>query len=344
MPRLKTKAAKESLLRRVRKQRLKYITILPSLVTILNGVCGFAAIVFASKGAVVGSGEFSYDRLQLPYFAMAGYMVLLAMVADMLDGRLARISKTTSSFGGQLDSLCDIISFGVAPAFLMLRILEYKLAGLVGPDAAVGSFLQRFIWLAAAVYISCAAIRLARFNVENEEGESAHMSFVGLPSPAAAGVIVSLVIFYQETLPGLSAKNSQVYLICENALIFALPFLALALAVLMVSRIRYPHIVNQYIKGKKPFGHLIRILLALGLIIWSRQAALVLIFCGFAASGFVKWFYYRIIRKRSRLAQSNEQPALSLEPVMETPPNRQTTGVATITAATPVKHCYCKPD
>jgi CDP-diacylglycerol--serine O-phosphatidyltransferase len=294
MTRLKTQAAKESLLRRVRKQRLKSITVLPSLVTILNGVCGFAAIVFASKGVAAGVNHFSYHKLTLPYFAMAGYMVLLAMIADMLDGRLARMSQSTSSFGGQLDSLCDIVSFGVAPAFLMLKVLEYKLAGLAEMNPAFVDFLGRFIWLAAAAYISCAAIRLARFNVENEEDESAHMSFIGLPTPAAAGVIVSLVIFHQETLPELSARSTNAYTICENIVIYALPFLLLSVSVLMVSRIRYPHVLNQYLKGKKPFAHLIRALVFLGLIIWSRQAALVLIFCGFAASGFVKWLYYRI--------------------------------------------------
>jgi phosphatidylserine synthase len=73
-------------------------------------------------------------------------------------------------------------------------------------------------------------------------------------------------------------------------------------AVLMVSRIRYSHILNQYIKGKKPFAHLIRALLFLGLIIWSRQAALVIIFCGFAASGLVKWFYYKVIFRKDHLA------------------------------------------
>ena len=304
MPRLKTEAAKESLLRRVRKQRLKYITVLPSLITILNGVCGFAAIAFASKGATAGSDSFSYHKLQLPYFAMAGYMVLLAMIADMLDGRLARMSQSTSSFGGQLDSLCDIISFGVAPALIMLKVLEYKLS-LAQLNATFESFLQRFIWLAAAAYISCAAIRLARFNVENEEDESAHMSFIGLPTPAAAGVIVSLIIFHQEILLELlqTAQHTLLYSIFENVIIYALPFSALGVAVLMVSRIRYPHILNQYIRGKKPFAHLMRVLLFLGLIIWSRQAALVLVFCGFAASGFVKWFYYKVIRKREPILQ-----------------------------------------
>ncbi|MBA7468717.1 hypothetical protein ES707_03970 [subsurface metagenome] len=299
-----TRAAKDSLLRRVRKQRLKYITVLPSLITILNGICGFAAIALASKGATGGTEQFSYHKLQLPYFAMAGYMILLAMIADMLDGRLARMSQSTSSFGGQLDSLCDIISFGVAPAFLVLKILEYKLASLTGLSPAIENFLHRFIWLAAAGYITCTAIRLARFNVENEEDESAHMSFVGLPSPAAAGVLTSLVIFHQETLPELSTKNSQAYIICENALVYALPFLTIGMAVLMVSRIRYPHVVNQYLKGKKPFALFIRVLLFLALcIFWSRQAALVLIFCGFAASGFAKWFYYKVIRQRTHIVQ-----------------------------------------
>jgi CDP-diacylglycerol--serine O-phosphatidyltransferase len=293
MPRLKTKTAKKRLLRRVGRQRLKYITILPSLVTILNGVCGFAAIVFAGKGAKPGPGEFSY-------FAMSGYMILLAMIADMLDGRLARMNKSTSSFGGQLDSLCDIISFGVAPAFLMLSVLEEKLAGFSELNPAAETFLKRFIWLAAAGYIICAAIRLARFNVENAEDESAHMSFIGLPTPAAAGVIVSLVILHQETLPSL------------NVIIYALPFSALGAAVLMVSRIRYPHILNQYLRGKKPFAYLIRVLLLLAFVIWSRQAALALIFCGFAASSFVKWFYYKVIRNKHKFAAA-AQSALTTD-------------------------------
>jgi len=280
------------LLHRVRKQRLKSITILPSLITILNGVAGFAAIAFAAKATKAA-------------FAMAGYMVLLAMIADVLDGRLARISKSTSSFGGQLDSLCDIISFGVAPAFLMLKVLEYKLgfAELSGPFE---NLLQRFIWLVAAAYLCCAAIRLARFNVENEEDESAHMSFIGLPSPAAAGVIVSLVIFHQETLSELSVKSSQLYLICEKTITYTLPFVTLAIAVLMVSRIRYPHIINQYMKGKKPFAYLIICMFVIWLVIWFRQIALATGFCAFAASGFVKWFYYRVIRRKIDLAPQPE--------------------------------------
>lgn len=313
--RLRNEIAKESFLRRMRKQRLKYITILPSLVTIINGACGFAAISFASSGAESVTGQFSYHRLTLPYFALAGYMVLMAMVADMLDGRLARMSQSTSSFGGQLDSLCDIISFGVAPAFLMMKILENKIESLEINPVLV-NFLERFFWLAAAVYISCAAIRLARFNVENEEDESAHMSFVGLPTPAAAGVIVSIIIFHQETVPDILTNPSHewstggvVNFLLDDLILFILPFLALGLSVLMVSRIRYPHVINQYIRGKKPFAHFIRTLAVVGLIIWQWHLAFVLFFCGFAISGFLRWLYYNISRKNQFI--SGESGAVS---------------------------------
>jgi len=281
MPKLKTESTRKSLLRRVRKQRLKYIAILPSLITILNAVFGFAAIIFAGKGAGIISADskipfFTFGSTT--YFAMSGYMILVAMIADMLDGRLARKVQSTSSFGGQLDSICDIISFGVAPAYLMLNILENELASMGLSDER---FLQRFIWLSAAAYISCAAIRLARFNVENEEDESAHMSFMGLPTPAAAGVIVSLVIFHQET-------------ISTFAIICTLPFFALGISILMVSRVRYPHILNQYLRGKKPFEYLIRVLLLLAFAWWNIQVAMVVIFCGFAAHSFAKWLYFRV--------------------------------------------------
>ena len=294
----------------MRRQRLKYITILPSLVTIINGACGFAAITFASQAVTSETGQWSYHRLVVPYFAMAGYMILLAMVADMLDGRLARMSKSTSSFGGQLDSLCDIVSFGVAPAFLMIKIIEHKLSGLTEINPIVISFLERFIWLAAATYLSCAAIRLARFNVENEEDESSHMSFVGLPTPAAAGIIASLVIFHQETVPDITEHNMLAGVVLEKAIVYSLPALALVLAVLMVSRVRYAHVLNQYIRGKKPFAHLIWILLFLGLIIWCWQLAFVVIFCGFAASGFLKWFYCRFFRRGRQVLDESAVSAL----------------------------------
>jgi CDP-diacylglycerol--serine O-phosphatidyltransferase len=221
-------------------------------------------------------------------------MVLLAMIADMLDGRLARMSQSTSSFGGQLDSLCDLISFGVAPAFLMLRLVESELQLR---EIFCGNLLHRFIWLAALVYLSCAAIRLARFNVENDENEMAHMSFAGLPSPAAAGMVVSLVIFHQEQFPNLAL------------IVYALPLVTLGVGILMVSRVPYPHIVNVYLRGKKPFGSLIRVLLFLGLVVWNMQTAMVLIFGYFAIGSFAKWLYCKALHKPTQPSLPNEDPA-----------------------------------
>ena len=286
MSRSKSKASRERLFRRVHRHRVKYITVLPSLITLLNGVFGFTAIVFASRGADKGIAGFSY-------FSMAGYMILLAMVADMLDGRLARMSQSTSSFGGQLDSLCDLISFGVAPAFLMLKVIETRLE-LVTPFS--GNLFNRFIWLAALAYVSCATIRLARFNVENEENEASHMSFAGLPTPAAAGAVTSLIIFHQEMVSDM------------EWLIFLLPFLALSTAALMVSRIRYPHVLNVYLKGKKPFSYLTRVLLFLGLVVWWRlQPALMVIFVVFAFSGVARWLYIRALREKKRLFSKDHE-------------------------------------
>lgn len=281
--------------RRVRRHRVKYITLLPSLVTILNGVFGFIAIVLASK-----ADQPQADKLFC--YAAGGYMVLLAMIADMLDGRLARMSQSTSSFGGQLDSLCDLISFGVAPAFLMLRLAEteFQLTGVFG-----GGLLHRFIWLAALVYFSCAAIRLARFNVENDENEMAHMSFAGLPSPAAAGVVVSLVIFYQQ-FPDL------------DVVVYTLPLVTLGVAVLMVSRVPYPHIVNVYLRGKKPFGYLIRVLLFLGVVVWNMQTAMVLIFGYFALGSFARWLYCKAFHKSSQLLPAGPTPVTEVGPDLGT--------------------------
>jgi CDP-diacylglycerol--serine O-phosphatidyltransferase len=124
---------------------------------------------------------------------------------------------------------------------------------------------------------------------------------MGLPSPAAAGVIISLIIFHQQTLPDLSDKTTAVYAVCESIIMYALPFLSLGVAILMVSRIRYPHVLNQYIKGRKPFAQFIRVLLLLAFAWWELPAALVVVFCSFAASSVAKRLYYRLIKKNPLL-------------------------------------------
>ena len=287
---------KQKLLRRVRRQRLRYIAILPSLITLINGVCGFAAIVFASRGFA----SFAFHDLKSSNFAWAGYMIIIAMIADMLDGRIARMSQTTSSFGGQLDSLCDMISFGVAPAFLVLKVTSFKLVALNDPAMpAHEGFLSRFIWLASAIYVACAAIRLARFNVENEEDETSHMSFIGLPTPAAAGVLASMVMFYQDVMPKWGTETS-LYTITETIVIYALPFVTIGIAILMISRICFPHVVNQYLKGRKPIAYLFWALGIFGFIfICGLNTALLIGFSAFVINGFARWCYARIAGRGS---------------------------------------------
>jgi CDP-diacylglycerol--serine O-phosphatidyltransferase len=281
--------------RRGRKQRLKYIAVLPALITLMNGVSGFVSILFASKGVEIiaagGSGDW--------YFKCSAYMIMLAMIADMLDGRVARMSRTTSSFGGQLDSLCDVISFGVAPAFLAVKMLTCNYVGLVDDGSQLAVFLYRAIWLTGAILVSCAAIRLARFNVENEEDESAHMSFMGLPSPAAAGVVASLVILYLDlpTKKGLSEAAADWG---QRIIMIVLPIAVVAVGALMVGRFRYPHVFNQVLRGKKPFATLIKVLaLVAAMIAFYPEAALMLAFVGFAASGPAKWAWHKFVTKRN---------------------------------------------
>ena len=115
------------------------------------------------------------------------------MVFDGLDGRLARFARHTTDFGGQLDSLADAISFGAAPAIIALHVFKFD-----GVD--VPPFVARLIWAGGALYVACALLRLARFNVSNEHGEQSHMSFLGLPSPGAAGAVLGVVLMQQDLL------------------------------------------------------------------------------------------------------------------------------------------------
>ncbi len=290
-----------------RRKRLKYIAVLPSLITLMNGLFGFLAIGYASRGIVV-EGMF-FNRPGLTFFALAGYMVFFAMIADMLDGRVARWSNSTSSFGGQLDSLCDAISFGVAPAFLMVKVVEVRLRQVQVHNAVLAVFLGKAIFFAAAVYVCCTVVRLARFNVENEESESSHMVFTGLPSPAAAGTIVSLVIFQQDVLPKLARHTGASFRLLENLVVWSLPVVALLAGLLMVSRVRYPHLLNQHLRGKKSFSAFIWVIFGGLLVFWNIQLAMVISFCGFAI-----WGVLRQAWTKKQAEPSMEAPAADAPP------------------------------
>jgi CDP-diacylglycerol---serine O-phosphatidyltransferase len=288
------KSGRRFFFRRGKRKPLKYIAVLPALITLMNGISGFASVMFASKAVEVIAKGGTGDK----YFVYAAYMILVAMVADMLDGRVARMSRTTSSFGGQLDSLCDVISFGVAPAFLAVKLLTSQIASVDISNPQFAEFLYRIVWLAGAVFLGCAAIRLARFNVENEEDESAHMSFWGLPSPAAAGVVMSLVILYMD-LPTEKLLSGSAIDWGQRTIVILLPAVVIAAGLLMVSRFRYPHLVNQWIRGKKPFTTLLKVLVLIALVILCFEAVLTVVFVGFAISGPAKWAYYRFVARNS---------------------------------------------
>jgi CDP-diacylglycerol--serine O-phosphatidyltransferase len=268
---------------------VKRIPIIPTLLTLGNAVCGFGSIACASK---VGRTDVPLDNDF--YFALSGWLLMGAMVFDLLDGYVARLSKTASDFGLQLDSLCDAISFGAAPAFLLLRL---------GPGWELER-LHYVLSVIAAFYMVCAILRLARFNIETIV-DPANKRFRGLPSPAAAGCLGSLAILRGELIgqwptldPLIIRKTIEVWSMTG----------ALVVALLMVSRVPFPHLTKQILRGRRPFGHLIQVVLAGFVIFLIRDLALVLLFWFYAL-----WMPARYYWARSFQPQTVHGPAASLD-------------------------------
>jgi CDP-diacylglycerol--serine O-phosphatidyltransferase len=288
---------------------VKKIAVVPTLLTLGNGICGFVAITFASKIGLFGHGTPEATALDEQHFVWAGWFILFAMLFDMLDGYVARLSRTASAFGGELDSLCDAISFGVAPAFLVLKL---------GPGWEPSRFLHQLLAGIAALYLACTVLRLARFNVDNTPDPSGHKRFRGLPSPGAAGCIASLAI-----LRGDFASKLGLYWNVEvdtaRALTIRLveivsPIGALVVALLMVSNIPYPHVTGKVFAGKRHIGHLIQLLLAVFIISMIRELAPVLIF----------WIYALAFPFRSVLLRGmrRERAGPSAPPDLQQPSRR----------------------
>jgi CDP-diacylglycerol--serine O-phosphatidyltransferase len=289
-----------------KRRRLKYIAILPSLVTLMNGLCGFTAIIFASRGLDMMWRPNLLPKVNISFFALAGYMIFLGMIADVLDGHVARISKSTSGFGAQLDSLCDAISFGAAPAFLMLKLVEAYTPLFHFENARFSMLFSRAIYLIAIIYVMCAIIRLARFNVETTQDETAHLSFAGLPSPPAAGLIVSMVILQQDLLPKVKEWSALASHNFEMIAILVLPFVTLMAGLLMVTRIPYPHVMNRLLRGKKRFSTFLLIVFALLFIIWNIQLAMVVGFSVFMLYGLIRWLVLPSKRNVQKAAAPDE--------------------------------------
>lgn len=222
--------------RRKRRRRRRRLTlaVLPTVLTLSNGVCGLAAI------AVAMSVNLPWDNETK--LLVAGILIFGGMLFDALDGSAARMTGQESRFGAELDSLCDAITFGAAPAVIVWRYSDGQ------------ALPQKLTWAIGVLFALCVLIRLARFNVESSEGDT-HEGFDGLPSPAAAGTIAATAI----AMPELSAYATGDY--PENVRWLATELqvgaqyfvaaLTLTLAYLMVSRFQYPHVFKQLARGRR---------------------------------------------------------------------------------------------
>ena len=276
-----------------RRAYIRSVYLLPSMATLGNAVCGFAAIYVAFLAAsAIESNDPLTEWWAKHGFVASAYLIFLAMLFDALDGRLARFARHTTDFGGQLDSLADVISFGAAPAFMALALMHLSFL-----DFNIPFPLTRLIWAIGALYFSCAAIRLARFNVSNEHGEQHHFSFLGLPSPGAGGAVAAWILMQQDLLQlGDGGRNAFAFFLAR-ACLFLLPVIVLATGLLMVSTIRYPHMVNRYLRGKQPVMKLFAGVGAVLLLFVWHQYALGLGMVAYALYGPAQWVYGRARRR-----------------------------------------------
>jgi CDP-diacylglycerol--serine O-phosphatidyltransferase len=228
------------------------IYLLPSLFTVGTLVCGFYALLSTLKGtqmlaAGIGAG------LSLVAFDNAAKAIGWAILFDGLDGRIARLTNSASDFGREFDSLADVISFGVAPAFLAYAW------GIRGIEEVNGTQLAQHLrqvgWIVTFAYLICGAARLARFNIESAKSFGDRRYFVGLPIPAAAGVVASLVHCFKYPV------NDWAYGVAWLGAVGVL-------APLMVSRMRYYSFKTWDLRRRRPYVSII----AIGLVVWAIWA------------------------------------------------------------------------
>ena len=230
----------------------KGVYILPNLITTAALFSGFYAIVAAMNGR----------------FEVAAVAVFVAMVLDGADGRVARWTNTQSEFGAQYDSLSDLVSFGVAPAVV---IYQWALVHMAVESAAWG----KLGWMAAFIYVACAALRLARFNVQIEEVDKRY--FVGLPSPASAAIMVGMVWFFDDL--DVMGRSVQI-----PALI-----LTISAGLLMVSNVLYTSFKDFDYRSKVPYLAILAVILAFALAAIDPPKVLFAVFLVYALSGPVYW-------------------------------------------------------
>jgi CDP-diacylglycerol---serine O-phosphatidyltransferase len=271
-------------------EKLK-IYFLPNLMTAGNLFCGFLALTRIVEANLDGpTPEYTSIRHALIF-------ILLACIFDLLDGRLARMGGEESPFGREFDSLADVVSFGVAPAFLVHRV--------VMKDVFTGH--TEIGWFIASVYVICGALRLARFNclaIMNTKSSSS--DFLGFPIPAAAGMVASLTLFILWWDEKEMSRGNWRY---------ALPALMLFLSVMMVSEVRYPSFKKLDFRQTKPFTKLVIAAMFFGLvlILWKKvlPVALPLFFTLYLIYGFIR---PRISRKVRAEIEDEEEEEEATQP------------------------------
>jgi len=262
---------KPPLLRRRREDRpnrfRRGVFLLPSLFTVANLFCGYACVVYSTRSD----------------FDTAAVFIGIAMVLDTLDGFFARLTNSSSAFGVELDSLADVVSFGLAPAILAFTWGLWP--------------LERLGWAAGFLYVTAAAMRLARFNVQSSTTTAStdKRFFVGMPSPAAAGVIASTVYLYPY---GLQEREA------------ALPALAMVLVpgFLMVSTIRFRSVKAIDLGWTRSVSRLFLGAVALALVALHPRYALVALSYTYTATALIAWGYTRLRRRPSEHVSADVRP------------------------------------
>jgi len=257
---------------------MRKVYLLPNMVTTANMGCGFYSIVMAIQGDIV----------------TAAWAILAAAIFDMLDGRIARMAKATSQFGVEYDSLSDLVSFGVAPAVLLY---QWSL-----------SPYGRFGWLAAFTYLVCAALRLARFNVSTASLPKGF--FQGLPSPMAAGMTATFMIF--DDFSGWLDRSGGSF---WNPVSVAL-CLSVGVGALMVSNFSFPSFKELNWRSRASFGFLVLGVLALVMVAIRPEVFLFAILCTYVVSS-LSWNAWRALRglpRATAVAKAAPEAVSTTEP------------------------------
>ena len=247
----------------------KGIYILPNLITVCSMFAGFYSIIASLNS--------DYER--------AAWAILIGSIFDVLDGWVARMTHTATRFGIEIDSLSDVISFGVAP-------------GVLAYTWTLSSF-GKIGWLGSFFLVACAALRLARFNVQMGGAEKKH--FTGLPTPASALVIASTVLAYEEIIHILEhLKLVQLAeVVGKDYWVLALTFL---LAGLMVSNITYHSLKEANLKERRPFGLLVVIVAFLAVVAYHPELVLFLVSTSYVAIGLLEALYKLLTRRKTAAA------------------------------------------